>query len=270
MPGPANGGTIRRQRQHPDMRASEHILLESPEAREVPDLRTARKVHARLALRSRLRRHVLELALIDLCYLAVRTQRWRRPQMRYVLDLRFVDPTPRHARHVPWRWIAASVLIGALAVLAARYISLSPIRWWQNPALPACLALYALALGATVVSLYRTTETVSLHSVNGHAQLLEYTGGVGTFRALRTFHRLLKAHLHHAVAARRRALAEHLRDEMREHSRLRALGVLSEGDYETSKRRILATHGVVTRPGPTPARASPLVHRPRATATVSR
>ena len=42
------------------MQATEHILLESPDAREVPELRTARKTHAQVKLRGRLRRHALE------------------------------------------------------------------------------------------------------------------------------------------------------------------------------------------------------------------
>ena len=45
-----------------------------------------------------------------------------------------------------------------------------------------------------------------------------------------------------SAAARRHTKAEHLRDEMREHQRLRELGVLSEGDYEVSKARILGQH----------------------------
>jgi hypothetical protein len=97
-----------------------------------------------------------------------------------------------------------------------------------------------------VVAAYRTTETLTLYSVHGRACLLEYTGGLGTFRALRAFNQLLQGHLRHAVAARRRSLADHLRDEMREHARLRGLGVLTENDYEIGKRRILAAHGVVT------------------------
>jgi len=45
-----------------------------------------------------------------------------------------------------------------------------------------------------------------------------------------------------AADARRPTKAEHLRDEMREHQRLREFGVLSVGDYEVSKARILGQH----------------------------
>ena len=96
--------------------------------------------------------------------------------------------------------------------------------------------------GATFVCVYRTTETFSVLSSCGAARLLEFTGGPGTFRALRPFVARLTAHIRLASAARRRTKAEHLRDEMREHQRLRELGVLSVSDYEASKVRILGQH----------------------------
>src|SRR5262245_42702298 len=141
------------------MQASEHILLESPDAREVPEVGTARKVHARLKIRSRLRGHVLELALLDYCYLAVRTQRWHRAAASYVLDLRVVDPAPRLVRHVAWRWLGASALLATVTAAIARHIGDSPDGWWQGRALPVCLTFFGLALGAMLVSIYRTTET---------------------------------------------------------------------------------------------------------------
>jgi hypothetical protein len=62
-------------------------------------------------------------------------------------------------------------------------------------------------------------------------------------RAIRTFLPRLEAHLRIA-GARRRAGADHLRDEMREHFRLKEAGALTEAEYEAAKKKILATHGV--------------------------
>ena len=225
------------------MQAAEHILLESSESREVPELGTARKVHARALLRSRLRRHTVELVLLDYCYLSLRSQRWRGPISGCVLDLRFVDPTPRVERHIAWRWIGASALVFLWAVLVAWQIARSPGHWWQHSSLPLCLALFMAAIGVACAAFWRTTETFALYSTHGRARLLEFTGEVGTVRALRAFEPMLLAHLRVAVAARRRDFGDHLRDEMREHSRLRDLGVLSANDYEISKRRVLAAHG---------------------------
>jgi hypothetical protein len=54
------------------MPTTEHILLES-DSRPVPDLRDARRVHARIEFRSPLRRRVLQLEIIDYYYLSIRS-----------------------------------------------------------------------------------------------------------------------------------------------------------------------------------------------------
>jgi len=222
------------------MQATEHIVLESDE-RKVPALRTARKVHSRLRVQSSVRRRASELALIDYCYLSVRTWRSRSPDAQYVLDLRFVDPALRLSRHVAWRFLAASAVLAVLAVALAWRISASSTPWRHEWLLPLG-GLFGLAVCAALVGLYRTTKTLVLFSVSGRARLLELTGGVGSFRAMRSFSRTLAAHVRIASARRRRSRAEHLRDEMREHLRLKEAGVLSEKEYEMSKARILAKH----------------------------
>ena len=187
------------------------------------------------------RRRASELALIDYCYLSVRTWRSRSPDAQYVLDLRFVDPALRLSRHVAWRFLAASAVLAVLAVALAWRISASSTPWRHEWLLPLG-GLFGLAVCAALVGLYRTTKTLVLFSVSGRARLLELTGGVGSFRAMRSFSRTLAAHVRIASARRRRSRAEHLRDEMREHLRLKEAGVLSEKEYEMSKARILAKH----------------------------
>ena len=51
-----------------------------------------------------------------------------------------------------------------------------------------------------------------------------------------------------ASAARRRTKAEHLGDEMREHLRLKEIGLLSAEEYETAKVRILDHHSPAAQP----------------------
>jgi hypothetical protein len=233
------------------MQTSEHILLESDE-REVPALRNARKTHGQVEVRSRLRRRVLRLEIIDYYYLSVRSLS-RFGELEYVLDLRFVAAPPRVSRHVAWRWINASLVLLGFATVMAAWIGSSAAPSWQHGWLRVCAAVTGIWVLATLVAAYRTTETVRLYSVHGAARLLEFTGGLGTFRALRPFLAKLVAHTRLALAARRPARAEHLRDEMREHSRLREIGVLSDEEYEAAKLRILAHH--VPR---TSARAKPL------------
>ena len=183
----------------------------------------------------------MRLEIIDYYYLSVRSQT-RSAKLEYVLDLRFVD-VPQVSRHISWRWIAASLLLTSLAY-GVMQLGPSVLPWSQRNWLIVCAAVIGAWAVTTVGALYRTTETVSLFSIDGAARLLEYTGGFGTLRGngRRRFMAKIAAHVQLAVAARRVTKAAHLRDAMREHFRLRELGVLAEPAYESAKARILGTH----------------------------
>jgi hypothetical protein len=226
------------------MAASEHILLESDE-RRIPHPRSSRKLHARIELHSRLRRRALQLELIDYYYLVVRSYRARSVAAEYVLDLRFVDATLALSRHFASRWlICALVLVALGGALALRIgASAAPAGW-----LAASGIVLGMAVAATVVCIYRTTETISMYSDHGRARLFELTSGLGVQKAVKPFTNKLAAHVRLAVAARRPTRSEHLRDEMREHFRLREDGVLSAEEYEASKARILAAHAPADSP----------------------
>jgi hypothetical protein len=226
------------------MAAAEHILLESDE-RRIPHPRSSRKRHARIELQSRLRRRALQLELIDYYFLVVRSYRSRAVAAEYVLDLRFVDAVPASSRHIASRWLLAALVLGVLAgAMALRIAGSAAAAEW----LTASGIVVGMAIAAGFAGLYRTTETLSMYSVHGRAKLFEFTAGLGAERALKPFTGKLAAHIKLAVAARRPIRSEHLRDEMREHFRLRQKGVLSVEDYEASKARILAEHSIEGSP----------------------
>ncbi len=223
------------------MSKTEHILLESEE-RATPERRAAQKIHASTFLRSRLRRRAFTLELFDYYFLSVRIWRARSLVSEYVLDLRFIAPDLVCSRHIAWRWITATLALGTLFGAALWRMTSSSAPWWQQYRLLACAVIVGLLVCAALVSAYRTTESWTINSVHGKARMLECTGGLGTLRALRPFAKKLAAHIQIAVAARRASKGEHLRDEMREHFRLKAARVLTEQEYEVSKTRILSTH----------------------------
>ena len=225
------------------LQRNEHILLES-EVREVPEPGRARKVHAAFQCHDRWRRNSLELAIIDLYYLAVRVGR-RGALREYVLDLRFIDRSPGLKKRYPWRCAGVALALAMAAAFSAWHIDSSTVPWRQHPWLPLCAASFVLTACACLVCVWRLTDSLVLRSVHGRATLLEYTARLGTLRVAHPFMRKLSAHIQLSITARRASDAEHLRDEMREHFRLRETGVLSEQQYEASKARILAQH---TRP----------------------
>ena len=228
------------------MQAAEHILLESGE-REVPTRETARRIHARVLLRGGRWRPATELALIDDCFLSVRVTRAQSIVARYVVDLRFVDPLPRLERRVAWSWLAVGFAMLALGIAGAREVAAAG-PWWRHEWLFASAALLVFSACVLYVALHRTTETLALISTRGQATVVMHTGLLGSFRKFRKFLPWLDAQLQSAATAHGRSRTETLRDEMREHFRLRAAGVLADADYENAKRRILALHDAASDP----------------------
>ena len=224
------------------MFTSEHILLESDES-EVPDLRTARKLHGHLRVPGILHRRAIELYLIDYYYLAARVWHGRSRVREYVLDLRFVDPALQLSRHIPWRSIAATALLVSASAASLWFVATSqaPWPWGQHGWLAACAVLLGLTACAVIVCWYRTTLSLVVQTQHGRARVLELTGRLGTFNQIRRFALKLAAHSQLA-AERRRPKTEQLRNEMREHRRLKEAGVLAEKDYEAAKSRILAAY----------------------------
>ncbi len=220
------------------LETAEHIVLES-DIRELARAESPRRVHATLHCHSSLRRRHLSLSIIDYYYLAVRVGRNNRPH-DYVLDLRFVDSSIALTRHVPWRWILGASVLAASAAATAWYATVLAPKWSYAATLSA--TLLALTTCACLVVVFRLVETLALRSIHGRATVLVYRGGPGTLRAVRPFMRKLAAHIRLAAAARRPTKAEHLRDELREHHRLKEAGVLQQEVYDASKALILAQH----------------------------
>ncbi len=191
----------------------------------------------------------LELAIIDYCYLAVRTG--RSGSVRdYVLDLRFIDRSLVASRHFPWKCVLATLALAGVSVFSVRQaVSPTALWWWQHRLL-LCATTLGLTVSSALICAWRTKETLCLRSLHGGATLLEFTGGLGTLRSSAEFAGKLAAHIQFAVADRKATRSEHLRDEMREHFRLKEAGVLTQEQYEDSKARILGQH----------ARAAGLAH----------
>lgn len=239
MNAPAQAAPERTLRIEPSPRA-EHISLEAaPDISAAPARPPHRKVQSTFTLKCALRGCSTEVSILDDHYLSVRSERLRMPVRKYVFDLRFVNPKPIRVRHIAGYWIAASVLLLAAAAGSIGVAAASS----ANGSLPIAGAACAAAAAVTVFfSVRRTTESLQFVSVHGGAALLSILGGIGSAKAGKRFFIDLIKNIHAAKLARPQPEQHFLRDEMREHHRLRELHVLSEAEYEASKARILKAH----------------------------
>jgi hypothetical protein len=223
---------------------AEHISIEGepdPDLHVAPGKQPHRITRQSYALASRLRGCATELAILEGWYLGVRCVRPDQAPRRYQFDLRFANPKPVRVRRISWTWLtvtAGLALLGGGALVRA---------WTTDAAVLSTLVLGGAAascasLAALALFLRRTTESLEFQSMHGGATLVSVTGGIGSARAGKKFFvELIKA-INAAKLARPQPKPQLLRDEMREHHRLREMGVLSELQYEQSKARILAEH----------------------------
>jgi hypothetical protein len=221
---------------------SEHISLEStPEPATTPSAAARRKVRAVYELKSSLRGCSTELSLLEDHFVSVRSVRPGGELKDYVLDLRFANAKPVLVRRIAWTWLVLSLVFALLSV-AAGWLYFS-----ANTPLVPTLSVGATMLAGVAVSLFvflrRTTESLEFTSVHGQVTLISITGGIGSGRSGKTFFVNLIKSINAAKTARLQTKPDFLRDEMREHHRLRELGVLSQQEYEAGKMRILAAHG---------------------------
>jgi hypothetical protein len=221
---------------------AEHIHIEAePGTVAAPAPSRRRKVRSTYVLKSRLRGCETEVSILEDHFAAVRTMRPDAQERKYEVDLRFANPKPLLVRTISWFWLslaACMVLLAAGGLLA----TWTDAGRWSSPIFLAALVLLLASAGATILFLRRTVESLEFVSMHGGATLISAVGGIGSARTGKRFFVELIKSINAAKAARPQERPQLLRDEMREHHRLRELGVLSEQQYEQSKARILASH----------------------------
>ncbi len=220
---------------------AEHISIEADADYVTPSRPAHRKVRSKYALHSAMRKCSTELSLLEESYLQVHAVRARKAPLRYIVDLRFLNSQPVRVRRIAWPWF----LLGAALVLAAAggmWLARAAPAPFASPCfLGACVAM-ACAFGAVFFGTRRTFESLNFTTLNGGATIVSVLGGLGSTKAGKSFFVAMIKDIAAAKAARPQQRQHWLRDEMREHHRLRELGVLSEADYEASKARILKAH----------------------------
>jgi len=220
---------------------AEHISIEG-EADVAPSQPISRKARAKYTLQTPNGKHKTELTLLEEHYLQVRIARARRPAQTYSLDLRFLNSQPVRIRHIAWGWFVLGVVL-ALGAGAAAWFAFSPFAGSLRTAALVVSGIGLVAAFGTVwLGLRSTTESLNFRSVHGEATLVSVVGALGSTKQGKSFFVAMIKEIAAAKAARPQNKQQWLRDEMREHHRLRELGVLSEAEYEESKAKILRAH----------------------------
>lgn len=220
----------------------EHISLESDAGASRPAPNIAKPL-IRFELGDDERNATSAICVLRDQYVSIETVDANGGDHRYTVDLRYVDPRPAGIRKVAWPWLYTGIGLGVLAAIAAALYSLAPQFAQTIGGLYTVIGLGALTLGAFVMSYRFSREFVVFFSVHGRTRLITIRGGLGTIRRVQPCSAEIIKHIKTArLQAASQPRQAYLRDEMREHSRLREAGILSEQDYTQARTRILSAH----------------------------
>jgi DNA-binding FrmR family transcriptional regulator len=220
---------------------AEHISLQS-ETVEVAAKPITRKPLIKYQLRSRARGSITRVSILEGHFVQINIKRPRLEAQEHTVDLRFVDPRPIGIRKVGWPWIYVAVGLTLLAATAGAFAVFYASPFARVWAVPLAIVLGTFTVSSYLMCLYSTTETLVFVSQHGRARVIPITGGLGTTRAARKCAIDIVKHISASRKAFKQSRAHYLRDEMREHSRLRDAGAINEEQYEDSISRILKAH----------------------------
>lgn len=217
-----------------DYSQAEHICLEADRHTEQIDT-TSRSAEYRLALKRPSHGVEQTVTLYDDGSLSIE-ERNRKTRRRYSLYARFVDACPEVTRHIARRAFIVAGITAALALgLLALPVSLGVLDPWR---LTAGILLATTSLFALLLAIYRTGDTLCFASRHGRVPVLTIKGGIRCQRRCAQLIQKLAA----VSEAPQAGDTNSLRDEMRDHHRLKSEGIIDAIAYEAAKLRILSAH----------------------------
>jgi hypothetical protein len=221
---------------------AEHISLQSETVEVAAAVRASGKTLVKYQLRSRARGSSTRVEILEGNFVKLNFKRARAETQEHTVDLRYVDPRPIGIRKVGWPWMYVAIaftVLGLAAGIFAVYYASPFARVW---AVPTAIVLGTFMVSSYLLCLYFTTESLLFVSQTGRARFITITGGLGTTRAARRCARDIVKHISAARKAFKQPRAQYLRDEMREHVRLRDAGIVSDQQYELAISKILKAH----------------------------
>ena len=186
-------------------------------------------------------RGIRRLTIFNSTYLRVRNEHGDGPHDDYWLNLAFLDPAP--VRRPDWAFTVVSILLGLLTLAAFLLHRIGPAASVDLPwqfLLP-CMLL-ATACSAAIAG-YRFPGGFDFLTRHGRARVLSMAARKPTRASVRSFRRRLESAIEQAEIEVSGADGQCLRDEMKEHRRLQAAGVIGSRQFDAARALILRAHG---------------------------
>ena len=221
----------------PEGIASEHIYIDG-DGTDLTDEPTV--VGKRFTLSNRVRGLHTEFTFFDEGFLKVRESRRRKPGKDYMLELRFLNPSPTIIRRFVSESFWAALGMGGVAAISWLLTTFTSLDTYT---FPASIVFSTGALVALLLCIYQSGEKILFCTASGNIPVLTLLTNLGCFHRSRA----VVPDICNAIgeAIERNTLEEepYLRAEMQDHYRLRNEGVISPKACQTGTSRILSRFG---------------------------
>jgi hypothetical protein len=216
----------------------EHVCLSSVEADDPqPNFMPSAVIEALDQSSSREER---SLVIFDRAYLGVRISKRSAPPQKYWLRMAFLDPSPVKRASRAWWSVACALALGSAFMLILSWHSgMWPSTFWTA----GVFAMVVAAVSSLGFAWHRSRDRLVFYTRHGRVPVAELVRHRPDRRTSGRFLAALEQAIQRAADEHRGPRAQLLREEMREHRRLRDDGVLAPEEFEAAKARILQAHG---------------------------
>jgi hypothetical protein len=172
----------------------------------------------------------------------LRVRQWQRKKKvrDYLLSLRFLGPTMTVARTIPMRVLHVAAGFAGFGLLCGLLSWLTP---WNALFTPAAVFGATGTVISAMLFLYLANEKTMFATAAGNATVLTLLGTADSFKRCRSIVPAIVRAIEQAQAKNIQDRSDYLRQEMREHYRLREYDVIDYNDCSIATRRILAQFG---------------------------
>jgi len=215
--------------------AAEHVVLggSGDEDFQVQRSTAVRQV---IALHNPIRQSRVELRIFKDHFMSVIEHRGKRRLPERVIDLKYLDPSPKLSRYIAKKTERLVLMLGAAGTVL---LLIAILSLW--PIVTGMLALASFAAAGAFAWRYvlRTRDTVEFQTKHGRAVVIALIANIGCMRAYRAAVPDIVAAIRYANGKADGDREAQLRAEVREHYRLAGTGVIAKDVCARATRSIL-------------------------------
>lgn len=176
--------------------------------------------------------------LFDDIYLYYSLKKSRAKQaLKHRIDLTYLDPKPRRAFYLAWRWLLWGVVAITAAVLSIYIGEFSGLSVAHPLMLPVGILLGTFGFVFILLSYYKSYNNVVYRSYAGRVPLMVLSHKPGK-KDYKEFIKVIEEGIHKAQRRNGITLKDRLVGEMKDIRRFRDAGIISEKDYHEAQGKI--------------------------------